>query len=218
MISNAKLIVTSYSQASFFTKLFIIVRSIVCPWQEILDQVPDNGSVLDIGCGHGLFLHLAKDRYPGLECAGYDHDSTKIDVAMQSSPKGEIKFMLDTQIDDLDTKRFDCVTIIDVLYSVPLEKWPDIFAVAIKYLKPDGKIIMKETVNSPRWKYFICLIQEFLAIKILKYTKGHTPLLESVGFYLEQFKSNGLTTREHKRVDKGYLWPHYLFICEKKSH
>jgi cyclopropane fatty-acyl-phospholipid synthase-like methyltransferase len=215
MISKIKIIIKSYSQASFSTKLFIIVRSIVCPWNIILDHLPDKGSVLDIGCGHGLFLHLAKDKYPDLKCVGYDHDKHKIDIASNSSKRKEIAFFLDSQIDGLEPESFDCITVIDVLYSVPLEKWPDIFAVARKYLKPDGKIIIKETVSSPRWKYYICLLQEFVAIKILKYTKGKSPILESVRFYLQQIETNDLATQGHKRVDQGYLWPHYLFVCNK---
>ncbi len=215
MLSKIKIIIKSYSQASAITKLFIIVRSIVCPWNTILDSLPDKGNVLDIGCGHGLFLHLVKDKYPDLVCVGYDHDRNKIDIAADSSKREEIVFLLNSQIDGLRPESFDCITVIDVLYSVPLKEWPDIFAVVRKYLKPDGKLIVKETVNSPGWKYYICLLQEFMAINILKYTKGHSPILGSVKFYLQQMETNGLTTQEHKRVDQGYLWPHYLFICKK---
>ena len=68
-----------------------------------------------------------------------------------------------------------------------------------------------------RWKYAICLVQEILAIKILRYTKGHFPVLPSAQTYLAQLSANGFEIVSHRRLDRGYLWPHYLFVARKKE-
>jgi 2-polyprenyl-3-methyl-5-hydroxy-6-metoxy-1,4-benzoquinol methylase len=217
LLSEITFVLRSYSRLPLFTRLFILLRYIVCPWNGILGYLTGTGSVLDIGCGHGLLLHLAKRKFPDLSCTGFDHDKRKIDVAIKSTPRRSLTFLLDSEIDRLTPSSFDCVTLVDVLYSVPTERWSDILSLANKYLKPHGTIIIKETVNRPKWKYYICLIQETVALRILRYTKGHSPRLESVDFYLAQIAAEHFVVQEHRRIDSGYLWPHYLFVGKKRD-
>ena len=216
-LSTFKYILESFEQHSISTKLFALIRYLVCPWNTILGYLNKVDRILDIGCGHGLFLHLAKKYYPNLVCTGFDHDENKIKIAKSSRPRKNLTFLLDNQIEQLKHRSFDCVSIIDVLYSIPLNQWPEIFSAANKYLKPKGILIIKETVNKPKWKYYICLAQEIMAIKILKYTKGHFPQLASIDFYLSQMNSYGFNIIDHRRVDFGYLWPHYLFVAQKNN-
>jgi len=216
-LSEIAFILRSYSRLPLFTRLFILARYIVCPWNIILKYLDGRSSMLDIGCGHGLFLHLAKQRFPALGCIGFDHDKKKLECASDSTPRENLSFLPDNKIDTLAPASFDCVTLIDVLYSVPPDEWSDILSLANKYLKPDGTIIIKETVNRPKWKYYICLVQETIALRILKYTKGHSPLLESVDHYLAQIAAANFVVEEHRRIDAGYPWPHYLFVAKKEG-
>lgn len=215
-ISDIKFILRSYAKLPFFTRFFILVRYFVCPWHVILDRIKP-GKVLDIGCGHGLFLHLAVKRYPAVQCSGFDHDEKKINAASLSLPRKNLSFLLDSDIGRLKEGSFDYVTIIDVLYSVPEEKWPELFSLAHKYLKPGGALVIKETVSSPRWKFYICLLQETFAIKVMNYTKGESPRIVSAAYYLRQISANNFVIREHCRIDYKYPWPHYLFVGTKKK-
>jgi 2-polyprenyl-3-methyl-5-hydroxy-6-metoxy-1,4-benzoquinol methylase len=193
----------------------VVVRYLVCPWDAIIDQISDSGSVLDIGCGHGLFLLLAKRKFPHLHCVGFDHDMRKIKLAATSVRDENVSFVAETQAGQVRPSTFDFVTVIDVLYSVPPDRWIEIFSLAHKRLKPNGVLIIKETVDKPKWKYYICLAQETVALKILKYTKGHSPRLESVEFYLTQLAANDFVIREHRSLDSGYPWPHHMFVAKR---
>lgn len=215
-ISDIKFILHAYAKLPFRARLFILVRYFVCPWQIILDHIKP-GKVLDIGCGHGLFLHLAAKRYPDIQCSGFDHDKKKINAAFLSLPRNNLSFSLDSGIGRLKEGSFDYVTIIDVLYSVPEEKWPELFSLASKYLKPDGVLIIKETVNRPKWKFYICLLQETFAIKVMNYTKGESPRILPAAYYLRQISANNFVIRKHCRIDYKYPWPHYLFVGTKKK-
>ena len=217
LISEITFVLRSYSRLPLLARLFILVRYIVCPWHVILGYLPETGSVLDIGCGHGLLLHLAKRTFPDLGCTGFDHDERKIAAAIRSTPRRGLTFLLDSETERLAPSSFDCVTLVDVLYSVPTERWSDIFSLANKYLKPHGTIMITETVNRPKWKYFICMIQETVALRILRYTKGHSPQLEPVDFYLSKIATGHFVMQEHRRIDSGYPWPHYLFVAKKRT-
>lgn len=147
---------------------------------------------------------------------GFDHDAGKIECAKLSAREGTVSFLSDTETDKLAPLSFDCVTFIDVLYSIPPEKWFKVLSFAHTHLKPGGIIVVKETVTRPRWKYHLCRFQETIALKALRYTKGDVPRLESVEFYLEQVSKNGFEIEDHGRLDHWYPWPHYLFVAKKR--
>jgi trans-aconitate methyltransferase len=210
----------AYAGSSLWTRMFILIRSWVCPFQALIEVLQHAGplqSLLDIGCGHGLFLHLVLLRFPRIKCYGVDHDQQKIRIARNSHTRGQLTFLCSDEMETHLPAQVDCICLIDVLYSIPLDQWPQIFHMTGQRLKPDGLLIVKETVNRPRWKYTICLVQEILAIKILQYTKGHFPLLPSVEFYLKQLSDQGFEVTSHRRLDRGYLWPHYLFVARKNE-
>ena len=216
-ISSIKQIFKSYSSEPFPTKLFISIRYLVCPWDDILKSLEKGESLLDIGCGHGLLLHLAYKEKPSMILTGTDHDDKKIDIAKKSAVVKNMAFLYGSESEKLKDSLFDAVTLIDVLYSIPTENWPQIFSMVKKHLKPDGRLIIKETVTSPKWKYYICLLQEIVAIKILKYTKGDSPTLPPASFYVQMLEKNGFIMAEERRVDYGYIWPHHLFIAGKQA-
>ncbi len=195
--------------------MFILVRYLVCPWKLILDQLAGYKRVLDVGTGHGLFLQLARARYPALQGMGIDHDQSKIAAAVKAAPQDGLTFCHTDQFDALAPEAFDCVTFIDVLYSMPEQEWPGMLEFAGKFLKPGGTLIIKETVNTPRWKYVVGMAQETLALKILRYTKGAGPRIPPREVYLDILKSTGFTIQWHGRADAGYPWSHYLFTAVK---
>lgn len=212
-LENLKFIFDKYHALEFSQKVFISIRYITCPWNKILPLINDNSSILDIGCGHGLFLNLIKKQTKNVHCVGYDHDSVKMDQAKLSS--NSIEFLTLDEIDKIPKHSFDFVSIIDVLYSVPINDWDSVINEAYEFLKPNGTLIVKETVNKPKLKYWFCLMQEILAIKILRYTKGEFPNLVSVGYYLEKLNVREFTNINHYSISKYYLWPHYIFIAKK---
>jgi 2-polyprenyl-3-methyl-5-hydroxy-6-metoxy-1,4-benzoquinol methylase len=209
-------ILQTYANCGWPVRLFVLIRYLVCPWRKLLDYISPligDGELLDIGCGHGLLLHLLqiRKRQP---CVGIDHDRTKITIAKKSIPIGAPITVVDTsQQHQLSAKKFHCITLVDVFYAVAPCDWPHIWDQIHRQLDPDGVLVIKETINHPKWKYWICLLQEILATKILKYTKGQFPFLPSCDYYLKELAQNGFEVVEHLRVDQGYLWPHYLFIA-----
>lgn len=213
-------ILKTYAKESRALRLFILIRYLVCPWQKVLSPLPlarGKGKLLDIGCGHGLFLHLIRLENGGWTLSGMDHDGAKILTARRSVPKDTRMTFMDTPRELLPDEQFDCITLVDVLYAVEPAQWGHIWELIHRHLTADGVLLIKETVNQPRFKYWFCLLQEIAATRILKYTKGHAPFLPSFQYYLETLVHNGFEVIEHRRVDQGYLWPHYIFVAERSK-
>ena len=209
-----------YKDSGWTVKIFVLIRYLVCPWEKIVERlVPliDDESLLDIGCGHGLLLHLVEMGAKCHRCVGIDHDRTKIVVAHRSiSSSTKITVLDSRELQQLSGQRFRCITLIDVLYAIPTKDWSKIWKLVHENLEADGVLFIKETVNHPTFKYWICLLQEIFATKILKYTKGQFPFLPSYDYYIKELTKNQFDVIEHMRVDQGYLWPHYLFIARNK--
>ncbi len=97
------------------------------------------GTVLDVGCGIGNFLELAKER--GWQCAGVDIDPDAIAAAKQKTGIADLE-----AIDVIEyakkypSKRFDLITFYDVLEHV--DNHNEFLAAISSLLKTHGHIAM----------------------------------------------------------------------------
>src|SRR5690606_14887317 len=41
-------------------RIKIAYRPLICPFDDLLELIPENSSVFDVGCGSGMFLSLVK--------------------------------------------------------------------------------------------------------------------------------------------------------------
>jgi 2-polyprenyl-3-methyl-5-hydroxy-6-metoxy-1,4-benzoquinol methylase len=69
-------------------------------------------SLLDVGCGPGLFLQAAKSRFPSIKIAGIDVSSTAIERARMRLPDAELWEMDITA--QSPGKMYDLISMIDV--------------------------------------------------------------------------------------------------------
>src|SRR5256885_3176333 len=93
-------------------RIHILLRFLTAPMLRVLKEVPRNASLLDIGAGHGLFAVLARG---SRRIVAIEPDARKV------RPISSIEFVIG--FDDVITGTFDAITIIDVLYKIPLDQW-----------------------------------------------------------------------------------------------
>jgi 2-polyprenyl-3-methyl-5-hydroxy-6-metoxy-1,4-benzoquinol methylase len=206
-----------------FWRLHQVVRSLVLPVTRLLSYLPpprnasDPVVLLDLGCGHGVFLALAKRKRPDLELVGLDLSEEKIAGArMAFAAAGiPIRELAVRDIAEFSKQSVDAITILDVLYLVPIGQWESILRRCYECLKPGGKLILKEMDRSVSWKFALLRIEETLAVKTLGLTLGGkkftfptrervSSLLEGAGFVVQGVP-----------LDGGYHVPHFLWIGTK---
>lgn len=177
----------------------------------VLARVPRQGRLLEVGCGHGLFANAAALGNPGLRVLGVDPAAEKIRWAGATvGTRTNIAFRC-CRIEDVQEGDFDAVAILDVLYLVPRMLWRRFLEACLERLRPGGKLLLKEVDTRPRWKFYRCIAQEMLSVRVLGLTQGCAlafaprsemmTLLDEVGF------------RDLVAVDlgAGYMTPHVLF-------
>jgi 2-polyprenyl-3-methyl-5-hydroxy-6-metoxy-1,4-benzoquinol methylase len=181
----------------------------------VLDRFPTSGAVLDVGCGHGLLVNLlARDpSRSGLQLHGIDHDSAKIEAARRTALPGVV--FSTTPLTALPEAFYDTVSIFDVLYTVRREVWADILGGCSRALRPGGRLIVKEVVDRPRWKYWAILAQETLSVSVLGITKGDPPHFEAPETYHSAITEQGLVMVEEVPLQSVHWISHYLFVAQK---
>jgi 2-polyprenyl-3-methyl-5-hydroxy-6-metoxy-1,4-benzoquinol methylase len=205
----------AYKREGFSTRLHVVARALTCPFGRLIERFPTAGTLLDVGCGHGLLINLlARDpTRSGLQLHGIDHDPVKIAAAQRAALPGIV--FSTAPLTALPAAAFDAVAIFDVLYTVRREMWAEILGGCRWVLRPGGLLIVKEVVDRPRWKYWAILAQETLSVSLLGITKGDRPHFESPETYRQALIDQGLIMVEEAPLQSANWISHYLFVARK---
>ncbi len=214
-MNNVRAAWTIYRKEPTATRLHVAVRALTCPFGPLLERFPAQGAALDVGCGHGLLINLlARDpARRGLRLCGIDHDPAKIERARRSAPAG-VEFSTQ-RLGELPERAFDAVSVVDVLYTVRRAVWDEILSGCFRVLRPGGRLILKEVVDRPRWKYWAIMAQETFSVTLFGITKGDRPHFESPDDYCRAAAQTGFTLLEAQPLRSSTWISHYLVVAQK---
>lgn len=146
-------------------RLFVRIRLLLSNLYQLEHYVPKEGTILDIGCGHGVLSNLLAVTSPQRQVLGIDIDAKKIALAQRTvGNRRNIQF----QVGDaafLPSRSFHAVTIADVMYLIPPDTQRAILTSIACALEPNGVLVWKTHSHQPYWKYAITYAQEWLMTK-----------------------------------------------------
>ncbi len=205
-----------YKNTPPLVRMHNYVRRATCPFDRIAGFVPAEGTICDLGCGHGLFsIYLALSS-PLRRVVGCDLSEEKISIAKKAGAHvRNVEFQAaDALSAPLD--KCDAVTLIDVLYLIDFRRQEELLERTHRALSGGGILIIKTTDTSPRWKYLISHAQELLAVKLLGITMGSGLYFRGRDDLTAILSRCGFGTEVH-RVDSGYPHSHTVFVCRKNN-
>jgi 2-polyprenyl-3-methyl-5-hydroxy-6-metoxy-1,4-benzoquinol methylase len=130
------------------------LRPFICPFESLLDKLPPDSRVLDIGCGAGLFLGLAARSDRRARGAGFDVDKGAIAVAnamaRRSGIDGAVRFERRDVEEGYPEGPFDVAAMIDVMHHIPPHAQRGVFAQVAGCLRPGGLFIYKDIAGDDR--------------------------------------------------------------------
>ena len=204
-----------YRDQSLGVRLHTGLRAWSAPLQAVVDALPRDGSLLDVGCGHGLIANAVALRSPVARILGIDLSESKIASAQASvGTRPNIEFRLGA-LAGLSESGFDAVSLIDVLYLVPAVAWTSFLEMCFQKLKPGGTFVLKEIGTEPRWKFERLRLQEFISTRVLKITRGETMHFESGDELRQRLTGIGFEGVSVQRLDVGYTSPHLLLSARR---
>ena len=114
-------------------------------------------SLLDVGCGDGRFIREAVRRFAGAEAHGVDYDSGAIALARAMNPA------LNFECRDIATqalpRRYDAVTMVEVLEHIPPQGVPQFLAGVSAALEDEGRLVLtvphaNKRLNEKHFQHF----------------------------------------------------------------
>ncbi len=187
-------------------RLLMSYRPAICPFHELLEYVNDGERILDIGCGSGLWLHLANKVKKLGSSLGVDIYKEKIDVASEIAKDEEALSFRSVGADESwpTDMEFDVVSMIDVLHHIPAPCQED-FVRQVGNVSPK-RVVFKDIDPTAKFKAAMNSLHDM----VLSKQKPIYCRRENVAGWLEDM---GYKIIENKRADM--IWySHYMVIGE----
>jgi 2-polyprenyl-3-methyl-5-hydroxy-6-metoxy-1,4-benzoquinol methylase len=212
----ARAALRAYRKAPLGDRLHVVIRWLSCPFPQVVEALPVEGRVLEVGCGHGLFSAYLAQRRTGLQVHGVDIDEAKIAVAHASQlpAGGRLQFAV-AESGSVPSGPWDAVVLVDVLYLLDEAAQRALLESCAAALAPGGVLVVKDMATRPRWKARWNAAQEALSVRVLKITEGSPEF----GFLDPDERARwlvaaGLRDVRARRLDRGRVHPHHLLVGE----
>ena len=197
--------------------LFDIIRSSLCPFDKIETFIPKVGKILDVGCGNGIFCELLIKKSLKRQVIGIDPSAQKIKLAKQKIEGVKNIQFKKSFLKDINGY-FNCISVIDVLYLFSPKEKVKFLKKTNQLLKKDGSLVLVEVSSEPKFLYNLIKLEEYLMVKILKYTYSQTRNLffQPNSQYIKLLKGAGFKNIKTKNIQGTNPYPkHILFIGYK---
>jgi len=145
-----------YVRGPYLMRKMMHYRIRICPFESLIPHVAPGASVLDVGCGAGLFLALLAGAVPGVAGVGFDSSRPAIDTALQMTEQAKLAGLnADLRFLRLDVAApwpdgyFDVVNLVDVMHHVPRVHQKSVIQQATEKVKPGGVLLYKDMADQP---------------------------------------------------------------------
>jgi 2-polyprenyl-3-methyl-5-hydroxy-6-metoxy-1,4-benzoquinol methylase len=180
---------------------------------EIGQYLPDEGLVLDVGSGIGMFAMYFAHGRPDLSIRGFDLNEKRVELSRRAAGRLGLE---NVQFEVGRAEHFRAggsgvcqgIYILDVIHHMPKAAVRPLLEAFHETLVPGGRLIVKEVDTRPAYKrlftHFLDLLMDSQNPPHYWPSEGIRGLLAEVGFRVYQ----------HAMID--YLpYPHMLYVCEK---
>ena len=184
--------------------------------QRFLDEIgqylPEQGEVLDIGCGFGLFSLYYAAVAPGRMLRGLDVNARRIAMARRAASRLRIENVVYDEGDARDFKgdgQYAAAYMLDIIHHVPPQAVPPLLRSLARCLPPGGRLLVKDVDTRPAPKrWFTWALDRAIDPR----TPVHYWPAERLQALLER---SGFRVHRHLMVDL-LPYPHVLYVCERR--
>ncbi|HYU35459.1 MAG TPA: class I SAM-dependent methyltransferase [Thermoanaerobaculia bacterium] len=191
-------------------RLHVLGRFLTCPFLRVLEHVPPGARVLDLGAGHGTLARLAVEG-GAARVVAVEPDVRKTLPAFRHP---QVWFVAGYA--DAVAGAFGAVTVLDVLYRIPLTGWDPLLHTAFERLRPGGVFLLKEIDPEHRLKGAWNRTQERIA-DLLGMTLGEAFSYETREQIRNRLERHGFERFEVIELGAGYPHAHILYTARRPA-
>ena len=208
IINVASTIWRLYAGCRLPLRLLAWSRIWICPFEKLLTFVPARGSVLEVGCGTGVFANLVALANPERSVAGCDLSASAIAAAQQTvDGRPNLQFQLKSVEEAVLSEPPAIVAAIDLFHHLMPDIQVSVLRAIYERMPAGGLLLLKDIDKEPRWKYCANVLHDAIMVpgtKIYCRTKSeYRRLLEEIGFRVE-------IVPMHR-----WWYSHVLYVCRR---
>ncbi len=194
--------------ADGYVNWFLKIRWWHANLSRVAEFVPEKGTVLDLGCGYGMFANFLGLTAPERNVIGIEMNSRKIKYADKKIPN--VQFMND-DITKLKLPPCDAVILLDVLHHLQsFDEQEKFLRYCVGLLSDTGVLLVKEINDTPKWKFiFTTMIDNTLYFGDTFYFRGERD-------FRGLFDRLGLDVEFHT-IHEGKPLSHVLYVARKRK-
>jgi 2-polyprenyl-3-methyl-5-hydroxy-6-metoxy-1,4-benzoquinol methylase len=155
-----------YEGAGTFRAKLQVLRPYICPFELLFDLIPDRATILDAGCGSGLWLALLADAGRIHSACGFDSSPEAISLARRAlskvTPPIPVTFQLGDALDNWPDETFQVVSLIDVLHHIPADRREYVLDQALAHTSQGGVLLVKEMATHPAYMAWCNQVHDLL--------------------------------------------------------
>jgi len=204
--------------APFKSRLIAGYRDVINPFEPLLESLPHRRTLLDLGCGNGLFLLYAAMRGRIRLGAGIDNSAQLTGIAEQAAARiaalhparmPPLSFTACASIEEWPRRQFDTVALVDVMHHVPPALQMAFLNAAGQRVRAGGRLLYKDMCARPRWRAFANQAHDLLVAQ----EWVHCLPIERV---IEWGARNRYTLARHQAYTKWW-YGHELLVLDKPA-
>jgi len=207
-----KHIIASYPPG--LVKLYCMIRFVIMRerfTREVLQYLPYQGHILDVGCGFGLFSLLFAMQRPEASFNGYDLNAKRIGMARDAAGRLNVsnaKFECADASTLTFDKNFNGGFMFDLVHHLPKSAVEDFLRRIFNSMSENSVFIIKDVDSRPVFKRWFTWAMDVLMVGFeeIHYWPEEEllPLLERIGW------------KVHTHAMPDWLpYPHRIYICRK---
>jgi SAM-dependent methyltransferase len=185
------------------------------PFAAVEAHVPRAGTIVDAGCGFGMFAAVLAIGAPERRVVGLDLDGRKIARARELF--GPFGTFVEGDLADAPLPACRAVVLYDVLHHLRDPVVERVLAAAYARLEPGGTLVVKENDVAPLWKRGISELVETVAVGS-GLTRSDPWRFRSRDAWVRAIEAAGFrVTLATALASPGYgrLLPHSLFVASR---
>jgi SAM-dependent methyltransferase len=211
--ASLSLVWRTYAHAAPSVRAHALGRFLTCPFLPVLAAVPPGVRLLDLGAGHGTFARLAVEG-PAASAVAVEPDARKVLATYRHPRVHFVAGFADALGSGDGAGTFGAVSILDVLYRIPLAGWDSLLRSAWESLEPGGILLVKEIDPGHRLKALWNRTQERVA-NLLGMTLGDAFTYETREEMAARLARLGFERFTVTDIGAGYPHAHVLYTARR---
>lgn len=198
-----------YAPCGAWVRSYVWLRWRLCPFALIAAELPEQGLVVDVGCGYGLLANLLALRSPKSLVHGIDRSGGRIAVAQRTvGTRDNVRF-LRRDLDEVELPCCAAVVATDVLHHLSFPLQARLLERIYAALEPGGRLVLLEVDRQwGSWKYwYVFLVDRLLNVGATVCHSAARDLMaraRGIGFHVQV-----------RSVDHHLPFPDVLLVCRK---